>query len=128
MRHFVALSGFFLTVLSLSPTPAHANFVNGNGLYDDCKSDKTDSLYHVKQSACLSYIQGIVDGVDLENNYHKSERYYCLPKNVTMGQIRDVVAQFLESNPAKRHLPAAILVVVSLEEVFPCPSSKEIKK
>lgn len=46
---------------------------------------------------------------------------YCVPSGVTNSQLADVAYQYLDSNPAKRHLSAAYLMRVSFQTAYPCP-------
>jgi hypothetical protein len=44
----------------------------------------------------------------------------CPAANVTNGQLYDVVQNYLENNPARRHLHRSILVEQALTIAFPC--------
>jgi hypothetical protein len=70
---------------------------------------------------CWGYIGGVNDN---EMSHVASAsgkgRRYCLPPGVDLDQLRKVVRQYLENNPAKLHLPSEILVMSALEQAFPC--------
>jgi hypothetical protein len=44
----------------------------------------------------------------------------CAPNNVSVGQIRDMVAGFLNRVPNARHLEAHALVAYVLIKTWPC--------
>ncbi|WP_370654215.1 Rap1a/Tai family immunity protein [Hydrogenophaga sp.] len=46
---------------------------------------------------------------------------YCVPRGVRAGQLADVAYQYLDNNPATRHLSAAYLARMSFRAAFPCP-------
>jgi len=89
------------------PCMASAEFMDGNGLLSRMNDSET-----VPRVAALGYVQGAADvyvGTKI-----------CMPKNVTAGQARDVVKQYLEINPEKRHYSADSLVLNALAQVWPC--------
>jgi hypothetical protein len=45
---------------------------------------------------------------------------FCIPKNVTRGQINATVEKWLDANPEAWHLPAWGLVMKALSAGFPC--------
>jgi hypothetical protein len=44
---------------------------------------------------------------------------FKVPSNVEAGQIFDVVKNYLEKHPEKRHQSASSLVMMALKEAFP---------
>jgi hypothetical protein len=82
---------------------------------------------------CTTYIAGFLEGfsggvvraVDAGSQADadvaiKRFRGYCLPSGVTGGQLRDVLVQYLEENPASRHKSVGPLVLRAFQEAFPC--------
>jgi hypothetical protein len=49
---------------------------------------------------------------------------FCSPDNAVQGQLIDVVYQYLERHPERRHQGAAGLVCLALAEAFPCAKAK----
>jgi hypothetical protein len=45
---------------------------------------------------------------------------FCLPANVTVGQMQDVVENYLREHPENRHFTAASLIADALQRKFPC--------
>ena len=60
----------------------------------------------------IGYIMGVVDAYG--NITH------CPPDNVTAGQLRDMVRNFLENTPSIRHLPANEIVGHVVKTAWPC--------
>lgn len=113
--------------LTLSSSPAHADYLNGNDLYKDCRND--DVAY---QRGCAFFIFGVVgehQRLTSTVNYWairedppKPQLSYafCLRDRVTGGQLVEVVTQYLQDNPANRDSPATALVIAALAEAWPC--------
>ena len=98
--------------------PALGYFMSGNDLLDRCRLvDIGDYEGGVGFGFCLGYTLGIVD-VMIGQEIHGSQ--LCSPDNVEGGQLRDIVVQYLEENPAERHFSAESLVAKVLSEAFPC--------
>lgn len=93
-------------------TTAHATFLTGNDLLNRMKDSSV-----VPQMVAMGYVIGIADAMN--------EATHCLPNGVTMGQVRDVVKQFLEEKPETRHRPADLIVYVVLKNTWPCAEKKK---
>lgn len=72
-------------------------------------------------TAARNYASGFVDG---EVAALDADGSICVPK-VMNKQIRDVVKKFLQENPAKRHEPAVLLVLMAIAEAWPCPKEQQ---
>ena len=80
--------------------PALAEFHSGNNIYRDSVSSESFAKVY-----CIAYIVGSFDQLK------DSEEYKCVPKkNVSEGQIRDVVIAYLRNKPEARHFGAASLI------------------
>ncbi|WP_425475910.1 Rap1a/Tai family immunity protein [Mesorhizobium yinganensis] len=87
--------------------PAQAGFTDGNELNEDCSGGTKGSF---RSGACIGYVAGVVDADEGIGN--------CLPYGPKMGQIRDVVKQYLQDHPESRHYNASSLVVIAVREAF----------
>lgn len=99
----------------LVPALAHAEFFTGNQLYQRLNGDSSDRLL------ATGYVMGVFDtssGVEHCGNQ--------LP-NVTAGQARDVVKQYLDQNPSTRDVSADLLARIALNKAWPCPDKKKSK-
>jgi len=101
-------------------TGSSAGAVSGNRLYSDCREGQKGGVdSFIPYGACIGYIEAVLDiseGVDKGINGFK----FCINKNVTSGQVRDIVLKWLEDNPQNRHFGASGLVAASLFVAFPC--------
>jgi hypothetical protein len=85
-----------------------AAFLTGNDLFTDCSATET-----IGSVICHGYVVGAADafaGADL----------ICIPKNVSQGQVADIVTKFLRDHPESRHYSASSEVLQALMEAFPC--------
>jgi hypothetical protein len=85
---------------------AQAQYINGNMLHSYFQGTVSDRQF------ALGYVGGVVDALD--------DELFCIPSKANLGQLRDIVQQFLTNNPSVRQQHGAALVAVALMEVFPC--------
>jgi hypothetical protein len=111
MSHGNRWSIVLSTWLLCSSPVAARNFENGNQLLQYCTNQDTTSFF------CLGYTSAVADALDGNrvNGYDA-----CIPLSVNVGQIKDIVVQYLRLNPAERHLAAAGLVADAISKAFPC--------
>ena len=102
----------FLISLLLACTTAQAQYQSGNELYSDL-THRTDA----GQMFGMGYVVGVTDAF--------IGKELCIPKNVTQGQLVEVVTNFLASRPHIRHQPADILVLVALGQHWSCPTGRK---
>lgn len=95
-------------------TAAQAGFKSGNDLFNEL-SDPSPS--HLLPVFAKGYIIGVHDAT--EGILH------CSPRNITVGQVSDLVHQWLRDNPAQRHLPGHLLVIRVLGQTWPCKSDSK---
>ena len=100
-----------LTIGACVCLSAHAEFKDGNALYNDIR----DSSYF-SQGVGLGYIMGAADA--------SRGVAHCIPPNVTAGQVLDMTKQYLEEYPALRHFTADMIVGRVLGRVWPCETKK----
>jgi hypothetical protein len=72
--------------------------------------------------ACMAWIEGFIDGVQVMRAAN-GIRLPCLPDGRTYAQFRDVILDFLRSQPQIRPLLAAPSALMALTRAFPCPNS-----
>ena len=87
-------------------SPARAA-LTGNELYDVCLGDSFD------RGMCVGYALGVAEAAGLAG-------VACIPPDVTRGQIKDVVVNYLRDHPADRNKSAYGLVTTALQSVWPC--------
>lgn len=102
----------FLVGLMLVCSTAQAQFQTGNALYSDITS-RSDAV----QLFAMGYVVGVTDAF--------IGKELCIPKDVTQGQLVEVVTNFLASRPQIRHQPADLLVLVALSQHWACQSGRK---
>ena len=90
----------------------------GNRLWEFCGDDPQGLL-------CSGYVAGVADAMlqnDLmaKNSEGVGGWHACFRTHPTVGQLANVVKQWLQSHPEKRDNGAAGLVAEALQEAFPC--------
>jgi adenylate cyclase len=95
-----------LAALLFAPALAHASFMSGNELLSRMNGEAHQQLH------AIGYIQGVVDAY--------TDLFICPPNNITAGQVRDMIKNYLTNLPAQRHRPADILIREGLSSVWPC--------
>jgi hypothetical protein len=111
-RRLFAADAVLMAVMAAS-VAATAQVMDGNKLYNNCGSSRPEANLF-----CRAYAAGIYDAT-LEQGY--SGVKICAADGATVGQMEDVVTQYLTSHPAeRRHLSGASLVTQALAEAFPC--------
>lgn len=108
----LAVSLAFITPDALSDHPRWRIKNSGNNLYKQCEQRLSPDGKLVGEMICAGFIIGIAD-----SGAHKA----CLPDELVISQVTDVVVAWLRNNPALRHHPAAHLVAKALEDAYPCP-------
>lgn len=94
--------------------PVSAGFDTGNTLHEQCQDGSGFS-----SGICMGYAVGVADAMMKKRKLLGYQA--CFPKGVTRAQVMDVVMAWLTKHPEKRHLAAWSLVIVALDEAFPCP-------
>lgn len=67
---------------------------------------------------CQGYITAIAD--EMSGGFEFRKFRACIPKDTTVGQMRQVVSKWLGDHPKYHQDPGAGLVAEALSEAFPC--------
>jgi hypothetical protein len=123
----------FAVAFAVSVQGASAQLVTGNGLAEACGAQENDAL----RGFCVGYIAGALEGmnwgvgypllrgggtVEQANEMIGRVMGYCIPPEVEMSQLVDIVRLHLAINPADRHQSARGLVRDAFSEAYPCPT------
>ena len=127
MRFFISLIAFFVIVSSLgAPAVAQTFYHTANELYRNCEPDEDDQTRLIKRVQCASYIMAVVDTartaplVSAAIGGHEPTLYLCIPPEVEVRQLVDIVVAYLRANPADRHLNASGQVQMALLKSYRC--------
>lgn len=98
-----------LAALLFVPAMAHAEFWSGNDLYN-----KLGSNEYMDKTQGIGYIMGVYDVA--------IHVYFCprTEQGITVGQIRDMVFNYLYQNPSRRNELAEKLVLEVFRQTWPC--------
>lgn len=90
----------------------------------DAKTVSVPTL--IDESACLSYIQGFIDGFHVRDTVEESmPPTLCFPADGATGaQMVRVVTKWLLDHPARLHEPAWGLIFLAFQESFLCAPPK----
>lgn len=98
------------------PSMAMAEFETGNKIYQHMTSNITGERMYA-----MGYVAGVFDAWQ-----HVS---HCPPSNaLTLGQVHDLVKNYLEFNPAIRHRTADVLIKEILQKTWPCANNNNQRR
>jgi hypothetical protein len=84
-----------------------AEFYTGNDLLRLMNSESSG-----ERGIALGYVMGITDfGMNV---------IHCPPSDVTAGQVRDMMRNYLTANPQERHNTGDTLILRVLKQAWPC--------
>jgi hypothetical protein len=115
---------------------------SGADFYDRCEALLTlqrnhgngDTPAYLKADACLGYIHGFRQGHEIGSvvnamrepgvtaqtaNYAKYSAF-CVPLDVSDGDLVTTTMMYLERHPEKKPNPAATVLLVAWREAYPC--------
>lgn len=101
-----------ILALALACGSAHAVFKDGNKLISDLNNTNPSQI---TPAIGLGYVMGIVDAYN--------GVVFCAPENMTAGQARDMVQNYLNNTPAVRHFPASEIVSHVFKSMWPCAAN-----
>ena len=107
-----ALVAVGLLAAGVAQADSSINYIDGNNLYGKLTGESIDLIF------AYGYISGVSDtgqGVT-----------HCADRNVTIGQITDMVKQHLTNYPQDRHYQADNIVIHVLKGTWPCSKGKSL--
>ena len=102
MKQKIALLAIVLGVTSI---PVHAEFKDGNKLLAEMRGAA------MEQMVALGYVTGVADALNGSS--------VCPPPNVTAGQMKDMVLQYLENFPRSRSFTGDTIIHLVLSTAWP---------
>lgn len=108
------------------PHPAQAARFTGAYLLQLCEKDangrETEKNGH---AACQSYISGVIDYHSVLRSLDIAPRIdICIPDNVSLNTVHDVVLNYLQRHGEHDPFIAAPAVMMALYEVYPCKGKR----
>jgi len=102
----------------LFPGIVAAQWLDGNNLLRVCE---TSGKFEFHPGVCSGYLMGALDLEEaLANNGLLKEPLFCMPEDVDISQLTDIVMKYLNEHPESRHESAGKLEINALQEAFPC--------
>lgn len=119
MRLLISLA---LAVLSVvAPLPARAatsdlviTYFTANEFLQWCDGPTRN------KSLAQGFVAGVSDGFHVLRTVYPNEVPLCLPNNIPLGQLTDIVCVHIQNNPKERHYSASINAFKALIDAFPC--------
>lgn len=96
-----------------------ARSIDGNKLLELCTST-AGATYYQDQAFCAGYFQAINDSLITFELVGVVQNLTCIPKQVSLLQMRDVALRYISTRPDVRHTFAASQVLAALKQAFPC--------
>jgi hypothetical protein len=116
---FKRLACGILLLGALHAPPAEAGiYLSGTDLFADCSVPKENPVYFSRTERCTGFIAGVVDAT--EGIRSLQGKPYCIPEDVTLGQLNEVVLAYMQNNPANRSLAASALVIAAVGNTYSC--------
>lgn len=109
-----------LLLAAVAQSDKATSFYTGNELYEICVTEKGEPRYSANANHCRGFVAGINDFHSMVVHVNGQKPLFCPGDGVLSGQLQDVVAQHLKSNPQTRHYAAAQLATDALTKAFPC--------
>jgi len=109
-----------VVALILSANIASAGVMSGNGLLCSINSEKLDNIMTEDADSTVDfgeYVLGLGYILGVFDSYQGL--YYCAPRGITRGQVRDVALKYLQTHPEMLHKRASILLLEAFTEAFP---------
>jgi hypothetical protein len=84
-------------------------FYSGRDLAQYCQDD----------GFCNGYVAGIIDAFAAASPSRMQD--LCIPRGASVGQLVQIVRNYVNAHPENWHYSAASFVYVAVAEAFPCP-------
>ena len=84
-------------------------------LIEQCSSMRSGKPTPDASWSDCGYVSGYIAGVS------DSDQASCTPDELSFGQLRAVVENWLKSHPEDWHFTANSLILIAVNEAWPCP-------
>ena len=114
MKRCLVVAIFLVAVPLLSAqTPTKLLTDDGNTFLAQCAQNGEASA----PGFCTMYVGGVIDGAQISD-----KPAFCLPENVSYGQMVRVSIKYMQEHPESLQHPTAALVITAHAKAFPCTS------
>jgi hypothetical protein len=108
---------------------ASAETITGAHIQDQCEKT-SNGTEPFSNGFCAGFIDGVLEAQVMWEVFESKgsvgtlkrnpQLSFCLPAEVTNGQVVKIFTKYLDDHPEELHEPAALLLVTSLRKAFPC--------
>ena len=101
-------------IVAITPNMAIAGgFYSGNELLNLCQNNN---------AGAGEYVAGVIDATVTAHEWQSNLQIsnICMPATSRLSQAKDVVCNYIYSNPQDRHFSAASISINVLSKTFPC--------
>jgi len=116
----------FIAAMVFTTPLVRADFVDGDVLgewakeYRSARAGTGNPLSHIYVRRFQVYVMGVADAHDSLLVMSGTPPIFCTPDYLTVEQLSETVARFLENHQERKHEAGSILVAAALAEAFPC--------
>lgn len=98
---------------------------DGNELLGQCQqyvkaADAERNYDQYDAALCTGFMQGVIGTVIFYSETLKKDDKFCLPNNVTNGQLVRILVKFLKDNPKMLNENRVSLVWLAFMDAYPC--------
>jgi len=105
-----------LAALLLPLTAQGGYFMKGGDVLKACTTSHV-----IDQGQCIGYLMGVADSFQALQ-YVMGTSLVCLPRDVTVGDLRRVFIRYAKAHPAELDGRGRLAVEAAFVEAFPCLS------
>ena len=110
-----------LSITALGAPASAAERIDGRQLLEQCEKLGEGPANHYYAGTCAGYIMGVIDSHNGAVGTEKmSEPYFCVPDEVSRGELIDIALKYVEEHPERRHFGGATLIWMALVFEYPC--------
>lgn len=106
----------WLLAIPLFAQGAETDMTTGSYWYLRCSGGINNKVQ------CVPFVLGVTTGAQVHAAVTESRPLFCIPSGADMGQLVDVFLNYMERRPEFRHHSAALIVLRSVADAFPCPA------
>jgi hypothetical protein len=98
---------------------AFSQWMDGDDLQRVCNAREVEHVF--KPGVCSGYLMASIDLAEgLNEQSLLKAPLFCMPADVSMPQLGDIVTKYIEGHPARKDINASTLVMDALHEKYPC--------
>jgi hypothetical protein len=91
------------------------SYFTSSKLLSDCEGEVVSV-----RNGCVSYLAGLVDTTSTLVVWGFIVEEFCIPNEVTTGQLRKIYIKFTNERPEALHQTASSMALMAFIDAFPC--------